>query len=97
MLISKASDKQICILKALIWGFCGGSVGKESTCQCERCMFDPWIEKIPWRRKWQSSIPAQKIKGHRSLAGYSPWGCKRVDCKRVGHNLVIKQQQNFAF
>ena len=27
--------------------------------------------------------------GQRSLAGYSPWGCKIV-----GHNLVTKQQNN---
>ena len=30
--------------------------GKESACQCRRCRslrFDPWIRKIPWRRKWQ--------------------------------------------
>ena len=27
--------------------------GKESTCQCRRYKFDPWIMKIPWRRKWQ--------------------------------------------
>ena len=26
--------------------------GKEPTCQCRRCRFDPWIMKIPWRRKW---------------------------------------------
>ena len=26
---------------------------EESTCQCRRCGFDPWIWKIPWRRKWQ--------------------------------------------
>jgi len=24
---------------------------KESTCQCRRCRFDPWVVKIPWRRK----------------------------------------------
>jgi len=32
--------------------------GKESSCQCRRCRrhrFDPWVEKIPWRRKWQPS------------------------------------------
>ena len=23
--------------------------------QCWRCEFDPWVEKIPWRRKWQPS------------------------------------------
>ena len=34
-----------------------------------------------------SSILAWEIPGQRSLAGYSPWGC------RVGHNLATKQQQ----
>ena len=26
---------------------------KESACQYRRGRFDPWSEKIPWRRKWQ--------------------------------------------
>ena len=33
-----------------------GSVVKKSTCQCKRHRrheFDPWVRKIPWRRKWQ--------------------------------------------
>ena len=33
-----------------------GLKGKEFTCQCRRCRrhgFNPWIRKIPWRRKWQ--------------------------------------------
>ena len=37
-------------------GFPGGASGKEPTCQCRRCKrygFDPWVRKIPWRRKWQ--------------------------------------------
>ena len=25
--------------------------GKESACQRRRCEFDPWVRKIPWRRK----------------------------------------------
>ena len=29
--------------------------GKESACQCRRFGFDPWVGKIPWRRKWQPS------------------------------------------
>ena len=33
-------------------GFPGGSVVKESSCQCRRCRFDLWVRKIPWRRKW---------------------------------------------
>ena len=35
-------------------GFPGGASGKESTCQCrrrKRCGFNPWVRKIPWRRK----------------------------------------------
>ena len=27
--------------------------GKESTCQCRRLRFNPWVRKIPWKRKWQ--------------------------------------------
>ena len=39
---------------------------------------DPWVGKIPWRREWQSTpvfLPGE-FHGQRSLAGYSPWGCK---------------------
>ena len=43
-----------------------------------------------WRRKWQSTpvFSPGKFHGQRSLAGYSPWGCKRV-----GYDLVTKQWQ----
>ena len=54
--------------------------GKESACQCRKHRFDPWVRKIPWRREWQS-IPvflSGKSHGQKSLAGHSPWGCKRV-------------------
>ena len=34
-----------------IWGFSDGTSGKESTCQCRRLGFDPWVGKIPRRRK----------------------------------------------
>ena len=40
--------------------------------------FDPWGRKIPWSREWQPApvfLPG-KFHGQRSLAGYSPWGCK---------------------
>ena len=36
-------------------GFPAGTSGKESVCQCrryKRCQFDPWVKKVPWRRKW---------------------------------------------
>ena len=40
--------------------------------------FDPWVVKIPWRRKWQPTpvfLPGESH-GQTSLAGYSPWGRK---------------------
>ena len=62
-------------------GFSGGSVVKESACECRRHRFDPWLRKIPWRRKWQPTpefLP-RKSHGQRSLVGYSPWGHKELD------------------
>ena len=29
---------------------------KESACQCTGCEFNPWVGKIPWRRKWQNPL-----------------------------------------
>ena len=55
--------------------------GKESTCQFRRCEFDPWVRKIPWRRKWQPTrvfLPGDFL-GQRSLTGYSPWHHKKSD------------------
>ena len=57
------------------------SGGKESACQCRRHGFDPWVGKIPWRRKWQPTpvfLPG-KSHGQRSLVGYRSWGCKELD------------------
>ena len=51
--------------------------GKESSCQCGRYRFDPWIGEIPCWRKWQP-IPiflSGEFHEQRSLADYSPWGC----------------------
>ena len=57
--------------------FSGGPSDKEPAGQSRRCKrlgFDPWVGKIPWRRKWQP-IPVflpGKSRGQRSLAGYHP-------------------------
>ena len=43
--------------------------------------FDPWVGKIPWRRKWQPTpvfLPG-KSHGQKSLASYSPQGHKESD------------------
>ena len=58
--------------------------GRESACQCGRHRnpgFDPWVRKIPWRRKWWPIpvfLPGESH-GQRSLAGYSPWSCKELN------------------
>ena len=65
-------------------GFPGGASGKEPTCQCrrhKRCRFDPWVGKIPWRRKWQTTpvfLPRDSH-GQRNLVGYSLWDHKELD------------------
>ena len=37
---------------------------KESTCWCRRCGLDPWVGKIPWRRKWQPTPVLLPRKSH---------------------------------
>ena len=68
----------IFFLLFVIWSFPGGTSGKEPACQCRRlgrCEFDPWVGKIPWRKKWQPTplFLSRESHGRRSLAGYSPW------------------------
>ena len=58
--------------------------GKESACQCRRCRrcwSDPWIGKIPCRRKWQSTpvFLLEESRGQKSLVGYGPWALKELD------------------
>ena len=78
----------LCLLCCPAWrttgtmAFPGGASGKEPTCQCRRCGFDPWVGKISWRRKQQPTLVFLPGESHgwRSLVGYSPWGCW------IGHN-----------
>ena len=56
---------------------------KEFSCQCKRYkryVFDLWVGKIPWRRKWQPALVflPEKVHGQRSLMGYSPCGWKEL-------------------
>ena len=58
-----------------------GISGKEPACQWRRHKrrgFNPWVRKIPWRRKWQPTpifLPGESH-GQRSLAGCSWKACK---------------------
>jgi len=52
------------------------------TClQCRRLELDPWVWKIPWRRKWYPTpvLLPRKSHGWRSLVGCSPWGHEESD------------------
>ena len=63
--------------------------GKESTCQCRRCGFNPWIRKIPWRKECPSTpvfLPGE-FHRWRSLVGYSPWGQKQSDTTKHAFQL----------
>ena len=76
---------KLCIstFQGLPWGLSG----KESARQGGRLEFDPWVWKIPWRRKWKPTpifLPG-KSHGQRSLEGCSPWSHKRVR-----HDLMTK-------
>ena len=58
--------------------------------------FDPWVGKIPWRRKWQPStvlLPG-KSHGERSLVGYSPWGRKESDTTERLHHVTLPTTPN---
>ena len=70
------------------WEFPGGTSGKDThpnphrQCrQCKRPKFDPWVEKIPWRMKWQPApvfMPGESH-GQRNLVGNRPWGLTELD------------------
>ena len=71
----------------LFWGFPGGSDGKASE-TCNAGGFNPWVGKIPWRRKLQPTpvILPGKFHGLRSLVGYSPWGHKESETTEQLHS-----------
>ena len=63
------------------------NVGRHKTCG-----FDPWVRKIPWRRKWQPTpvfLPGKPY-------GQRAWQAV-IDgvCKGIRHNLLTKQQEFF--
>ena len=72
------------LFAVLSWGFPGDSDDKESTCQCRRLKFYPWMGKILGEGNGNLFLPG-KSHGQKSLACYYPWGC------RVGHEFETKQ------
>ena len=75
----------------MAWSFPGGSSDKESTCQCwrhKRHGFDPWVGKIPWRRKWQPT-PVFLQKKSRDKGA---WQATVHGSQRVGHDWASEPQ-----
>jgi len=69
-----------------IWGFPGAATGKEHACQCKRQKrdrFNPWVEKISWRRVWQ---PTPVFWLGESPRTEEPGGRQSTGTQRVKHN-----------
>ena len=57
---------------------------------------EKWVRSLGWEDPLEKEIPTlvflpEESHGQRILAGYSPWGHKRVR-----YNLVTKQQQHLS-
>ena len=81
------SKFQVCntILLGLSWWLRGYSICP----RCGRPGFNPWVWKIPWRRKWQPTpvfLPGESH-GRRSLVGCSPQGYKELETTERLHFL----------
>ena len=66
--------------------------GKESVCQCRRCKrhwLDPWVRKMPWRRKWQ---PLQYSCWENSM-DRGAWWLPSMGSQRVRHNWSTEHPQ----
>ena len=66
---------------------------------CRRPGFDPWVGKIPWRmeRLLTPVFLLGEFHGQRSLAGYSPWGCKESDMtERISLSLQFQVQNKIV-
>ena len=62
--------------------------------QCRRCRFDPWVGKIPWRRKWQPTpvFLLSQSHGQRNLASSSPRGREELD---TSEGLIQARSSNW--
>ena len=80
--LSVISSFPFLLLMIVLFGFPGGSVlnNLPAMQEMQETQVQSQGQNLPWRKKWQSTpvfLPG-KSHGERSLAGYSPWGHKRV-------------------
>ena len=67
-------------------GFPGGASDKEAACQWRRLNrggFDPWVEKIRWRKAWQ---PTPVFLPRESPWTEEPGGLQSIGSQRGGHD-----------
>ena len=84
--------------------WCSGKEFAYQSRRHRRCGFDPWVGKIPWKRKWKPPpvfLPG-KSHGQGSLEGCSSQGCKESDTTSqpstptCAHTYKISKQQGSA-
>ena len=63
---------------------------------CKRCGFDPWVGKIPCKRKWQTTpvFFLGKSHGQRLLTGYRLWGHKESDTAEHIHTYINRAKSS---
>ena len=69
---------------------------KESALQCRRCKgceFDPWIWKIPWKKKWQPTAVFLSGKYHEQG---SLEGLQSIASQRVRHDWVTAHTHTYT-
>ena len=64
--------------------------GCEVASHCSLVLHFPRVRKIPWSRKQQPTpvCLTGESHGQRSLAGYSPWGCRESDTTAHMHAIT---------
>ena len=73
-------QEYIKVILCYTWAFLVSQMVKNPL-QCKTPGCDPWVSKIPWKNEWLPTLVflLGEFHGHRSLAGYSPWGRKEMD------------------
>ena len=79
----------------------GGTSDNEFTWQCSRCnrlSFNPWVRKIPWRRKQKPTLVflPGKVHGQKSSTGYKPWGDKESDTTEHTQAMIYNANVNIC-
>ena len=77
----------------------GGSAGKESACNAGVRGSIPGLGRFLWRREQLPTLvflPGES-QGQRSLASYSPLGCKELDTTEVTEHTQHMKFEPFSF